>query len=106
MTEFTIQNKTFNVSNVLKLKSDRGVDALAAAKRDGADNIFFTVGNDFYVATGTGLDLKEIITGIPFSFRGKEARVTSVDDQINRASDGFYHLQWFLLGGTAIAFLA
>lgn len=84
----TIDNKTLNASTVVKLRHGQEIAAREAAKKNGADDVFFTLGRDSYVASGRGLNLKGVAAGTKIRYNGQEGTVTAVDNQVNSAKEG------------------
>lgn len=88
MQTVNITGKPLDASVLVMLDRGKEKAALEAAKTDGADNVFFKIGDDMFVASGKGMDLKGIAPGKAFTFDNQQAEVVEVDDQIGTASEG------------------
>jgi hypothetical protein len=83
-------------------------EAIAAAKSDGLDQVFFEANNKNYVCTGEKLDLKGIKNGVvPVSdlrIDGKifDVKIHEVDNEVNSASEGVGKLKWIATGEGAV----
>lgn len=78
--------------------------AIAAAKKDGLDQVFFEANGKNYVAAGEKLDLKGIKTGaVPvsdFRINGNifDAKIIDVDNEVNSAGEGIKKLSILFCG--------
>ena len=74
--------------NTSRIKAGQEIAAAEAARKDGADNLFFRVERDTYVASGRGMDLQKLKAGDGVVFDGRRGTVVTVDDELNSAGDG------------------
>ena len=106
MSTLNVNNQTLNAQSVLKIRQGQELAARETAKKDGADNVFFKVGNDTYVASGKGFNLKDVQPGAKFEFNGKQAQVVSIDSEVNSAKDGLLRMKkpatWMVGTGAAV----
>ena len=81
--------KTLNAdASIYKLRKGQEAAAIKAAEKDGADNVFFRMGQDTFVASGNGMKLKGIEPGALVVHQGGVGTVIAVDNEINSALEG------------------
>ena len=97
MSDLTLNNRALGTTNintlnflaeatVHRIRSGQELAALKTAKENGADDLFFSIGQDTFVASGRGLE--GIKRGDSIFYKGRRGVVTVVDDQINTAKEG------------------
>ncbi|MBI6546797.1 MAG: hypothetical protein HY692_08380 [Cyanobacteria bacterium NC_groundwater_1444_Ag_S-0.65um_54_12] len=90
MSEVLVGGKKLDNPVLIKLNPGSMAHAKIAAKRNGADDVFITVGKDLFVASGRGWDLKGgIANGTTATVNGKPGKTIASDNQLNTASEGF-----------------
>jgi hypothetical protein len=99
MSDLTIKNRTFTPAKVTQLPADRGLAAMGAAQKNGADDVLIQVGKDQYLASGRGLPLNGVKTNDVVRFDGKEGRVVAVDRQLNSFKEGILAWPGLAVGG-------
>ena len=85
------QRPTFTVDaeSVTKLEPGTEQAAIAAAKKDGADNVFVQIGKDTWCASGRGLDKPfKAGKGDTVTLFGDEGKVIATDYQTNSFRSG------------------
>lgn len=107
MPQITVNQQSLEVTRVIKIRSGLETDAARDARFDGADNVLFAIGADTYVASGRGLNLKNIHRGDRVNFSSQTGVVILTDDEINSAWDGMVSglktgLQGSLPGGIVV----
>lgn len=103
MAELSIRNRQLPIQKVTALRVDQGLAATAAAKRNGADDVFIQVGQDQYVASGRGLALRGVKAGDSVTLDGKAGKVVLVDRQLNSFKDGLTAWPGLAVGGLGAA---
>lgn len=88
MADFYIKGQAAKVDRVVKLREGEVDRARKTALKDGADNVFFTIGRDTYVASGRGMALDELKVGDAVTHNDSQGDVIVVDDEVNTAVDG------------------
>ena len=89
MASLTVTNKgTVNAPVTLKLRDGMEMAAPQVARKDGADNVFFTAGRDTYVSSGRGMDLSKLKVGDEVRFHGQKGKIILLDEETNTAADG------------------
>jgi hypothetical protein len=84
----SIVGPVFGARFVLPLDPAQIDAAKRVAPRNGADDLFFAVGPDLYVASGRGMKLRGLEVGATFDANGQGARVVGLDDEPNTVSEG------------------
>lgn len=77
-----------NAKDVFRLKPGAIHDAIQKSSENGADDVFFKVDKDFYVASGEGLDTSDLKAGDSIKYGDKMAKVTFVDQEVNTLGEG------------------
>lgn len=77
-----------NASDTFKLRPDAHAAAMHAAPQNGADDIFFKIDDEMYVASGVGLDTDNLQIGSQVEYRGQRATVAFIDQETNTLSEG------------------
>ncbi|MBI6546140.1 MAG: hypothetical protein HY692_05060 [Cyanobacteria bacterium NC_groundwater_1444_Ag_S-0.65um_54_12] len=67
----------------IKLRPGEVEAAKKKAPKNGADNMFFRIGNDHYVASGQGFEVGVVYKNTPVAFQGKIGEFESGDNKIN-----------------------
>jgi hypothetical protein len=88
MSEIKNQPNPLAGAAIHRIRPGQEVAALETAKKNGADDLFFTVGKDTFVATGRGLPLKGVKPGDAITHEGRQGIVTAIDNQVNTAKEG------------------
>jgi hypothetical protein len=73
--------------NVVKLRPDMVEAAIAESPENGADDIFFAIQKDTFVASAKGVD-SDVLPGEEVEYQGRSGRVLYRDEQVNTAWDG------------------
>lgn len=89
MSDVIVNNQAILPKTLIKIKSGQEQNAIAAAKKNGLDDVFFKVGNDTFVASGTGLPLRGAKPGATVYLDGKKGQVVATDRQLNTFAEGF-----------------
>jgi hypothetical protein len=88
MSEINVNGRSIHAPFFNKVKQGKEEQAKQISKKDGLDDVFLKIGNDTFVASGKGLDVKGIKAGDPVKVDGREGTVVSVDNKINSAKEG------------------
>lgn len=106
MSELRVAGRKLEPEVVAKLHPELVQQAKGAARANGADDVFFSVGQDTYVASGEGFR-HGIKVGDEVRFGEQSGRVVDVDNEINSLSEGVRaHLPQGAVAGTALAAVA
>lgn len=81
MSNFSVKHSYVKPEVTVKLDPGQALRAVEAAKTDGADNLFFEVGTDTYVASAKNLAIKTLKADDQFEFQGQPARVLAIDNE-------------------------
>lgn len=106
MSDLRVDGRRIKPEVVAKLHPEMVQQAKGAARANGADDVFFAVDADTYVASGEGFS-KGIQVGDEVRFEGRTGRVVDVDNEINTAMEGVRaHLSPGLVAGVPLAAVA
>lgn len=111
MPLITVNDQPLQVDHIIKLRPYSELDARPVARTDGADNIFFEVGQDTYIASAKALDLGNIRDGARIRFQDKagqiaEGHITWIDDENNGIHDYAIKLKEGAIGGLVAGFMS
>ncbi|MEB3187383.1 MAG: hypothetical protein VKP72_08090 [bacterium] len=85
MATLNVTNKSsIHLPEPMKLRPGTEKAAAAAARADGADNVFIQTGRDTFVSSARSLDLRDLKVGDVVTLEGRPGRVILVDDEANR----------------------
>jgi hypothetical protein len=100
----TIRNRTLSPATVTPLKKGEELAAASAIKSNGADDVIFKVGDDYFQASGRGMDLGKVKANDVVTIGGKEGRVVHVDQQLNTFWEGAKSKIGLFTGGGIAAY--
>lgn len=106
MPELRVDGSRLKAEVVVRLHPEMVQQAKGAARANGADDVFFTVGTDTYVASGTGFS-RGIKVGDTVKFEGRTGQVVDADNEINTKREGIRaHLSAGAVAGVPLAAVA
>lgn len=88
MPDITPSVQSLKAQSVVRVRPGQELAAAQTAKKNGADDVFFTIGQDTFVASGRGMALKGLKTGSAITHEGRQGTVTMIDNQVNTAGEG------------------
>jgi hypothetical protein len=91
MSDLIINGRVTQAHDIVRLQRGQEQAALAAAKANGADDVFFKLGDDTYVASAASMNLRGTKAGQNVYLDGKKATITAVDNQMNGLGEGLLH---------------
>ncbi len=91
MSDLIINGRVTQPHDVLRLKRGQEQAAIAAARSNGADDVFFKLGDDTFVASAASMKLTGTKAGGVVYLDGKKGQVVAVDNQLNSLSEGLLH---------------
>lgn len=77
-----------NARDIFPLRPDSKADAIAAASKNGADDVFFQIEDQLYVASGENFDTDALDIGSQVQYRGQTATVAFIDQEANSFTEG------------------
>lgn len=83
MSNLNIRGHVIQPQQIVRLDRFDAPRAVEAARKDGADNVFFKAGDDLYVASGDHMNLKNLKVQDTFEFLDKQAYITGVNNEAN-----------------------
>jgi hypothetical protein len=83
MPDLSVNGQPLPVGPIRHIPAPELPNAIDAARRDSADNIFFQVGDAIYTAPLMGLERYGVVPGNAVDFGGRSGTVIAVDDEHN-----------------------
>jgi len=102
-SRLTVNGKTFNAT-VKKLTQTQELEALRLAPSNGADDMFFKLNGDTYVATGRGLPIDRVKKGAAVGYADQTGYVLNTDRELNTFNEGMRHPLGLTIGGGLTAY--
>ncbi len=87
-SSLVLGRKPISPETLVKITAGREPGAQVAARKNGADDVFFRVDQDTYVASGRGLPLGNLKTGDEVLLDGRAGLVDMVNNEINTPLEG------------------
>ena len=103
MSNLSIKDRTLTPARVTKLAAGKEMEAIAAAQKNGADDVVFKIGEDHYLASGRGMALRGVKPSDAIKLDGKQGQVVMVDRQLNTFGEGMLAWPGLAVGGAGVA---
>jgi hypothetical protein len=92
VSDLIVNGRPTQANTLIKIKRGQEEAAIAAARSNGLDDVFFKLGDDTYVASSTSLKLGGTKAGSAVYVNGKKGTVVAVDNQLNgHGTEGVFH---------------
>ena len=104
MSDIVVRNRPLPVQSVVPLRKGEEIAAARTIRENGADDLIYKVGEDYFVASGRGLDLGKLRPDDVIQVGGKEGRVVHVDQQLNTFWEGARSKIGLITGGGIAAY--
>ena len=103
MADLIVNNHAVQPQGLLKIKHGQEQAAMAAAKQNGLDDVFFKIGDDTFVASQAGMKLSGAKAGDRVYLDGQRGTIVGVDRQLNTFLEGFKNPAGAVVGGAGLA---
>lgn len=105
MSDLIINGRVTQAHDIVRLKHGQEQAAIAAAKANGCDDVFFKLGEDTYVASAASMALGGTKVGSAVYLDGKKGQVVAIDNQLNGSlAEGLLHPAGDVVAAGGIAY--